>query len=60
VVNKQASSRISPYVCTRLNKYEHGVSSMNMACLSVIHARWIREVHVRGMGYAPQGRPARH
>jgi len=35
-------------------KQDVGVMSL------VIHARVIQEVHARGTGHAPQGRPARH
>ena len=35
-------------------KQDVGVASL------AIHARGIQEVHARGMGHAPQGRPAQH
>jgi len=54
--NHSSKFKYKPLYMYETNK----LSNTNMSCLSVIHAREIREVHVRGTGYAPQGRPAGH
>ena len=53
MVTNQVGIGISLLCMNDLCKYEHVVSF-------VIHVRGIREVHVKGTGYAPQGRPARN
>jgi len=55
VVNEQASLGLtSRYVQEQDFKQDVGVVSL------VIHVRGIQEVHARGTGRDPQGRPARH
>jgi len=41
------------------NVYAYEYDYVGVVSLA-IHARGIQEVHVRGTGHAPQGRPARH
>jgi len=53
VVNKQASI---VYVFMHDQDFKQDVGVVSLA----IHAKGIQEVHARGTGHAPQGRPARH